>query len=74
MKFNQSNPNEQVEKRRKRVRLKKPVAENMNGKSNLLKQSIATHPTLKEVTIALAVSLALAVLCGMPYNLPARLR
>lgn len=56
------------------IKGKKPVVENMSSKSNPLKQSIAAHPTLKELTIARAVSSALAVLCGMLYNLPARLR
>lgn len=45
-----------------------------SGKGNPLTQSIAAHPTLKELTIAGAVCLALAVLCGMLHNLPARLR
>lgn len=53
---------------------KEPVVENMSGKCNPLKQSIAAHPTFKELTIAPADSSALAVLCGMLHNLPARLR
>lgn len=64
-------------KRRKRplqIKSKKLVVENVSGRSNPLRQSIAAHPTLKELTIARAVSSALAVLCGMLYNLPARLR
>lgn len=56
------------------INSKKPLVENMSGRSNPPKQSIAAHPTLKEHTIARAVSSALAVLCGMLYNLPARLR
>lgn len=63
--------------RRKRllqIKGEKPVVENMSGRGNPLKQSIAAHPTLKELTIARALSSALAVLCGMLYNLPARLR
>lgn len=65
-------------KRRKKRLLQikgvKPELENTSGRSNPLKQSIAAHPTLKELTIARAVFLALAILCGMLYNLPARLR
>lgn len=57
-----------------RLKARKPVVENMSGRSNPLKQSIAARPTLKERTIARAVCSALAVLCGMLYNLPARLR
>lgn len=57
------------------IKSTKPVVENeLSGRSNPLKQSVAAQPTLKEHTIARAVSSALAVLCGMLYNLPARLR
>lgn len=56
------------------IKSEKPVVENVSGRSNPLKQSIAAHPALKQLTIARAVSSALAILCGMLYNLPARLR
>lgn len=56
------------------IKREKPLVENMSGRSNPLKQSTAAHPTLKELTMGRAVSSALAVLCGMLYNLPARLR